>query len=77
MPKVKTHSGAAKRFKVSGSGKLIFRRTNKRHLLRKRSTKQKRHLSIDGVVKMCDFKRLRNALRLRNRKVRSVSVSNP
>ena len=33
MPKQKTHSGAKKRFKVTGSGKILHERTNKRHLL--------------------------------------------
>jgi large subunit ribosomal protein L35 len=48
MPKVKTHSGAAKRFKVTGSGKLMFKSVGKRHNLGSMKTKvKKRHMNID------------------------------
>ena len=42
MPKNKTHSGASKRFKVTGSGKLMHARTNRRHLLEHKSSKRMR-----------------------------------
>jgi large subunit ribosomal protein L35 len=42
MPKVKTHSGAKKRFKRTGTGKFKFQHTFKRHLLTGRSQKRKR-----------------------------------
>lgn len=44
MPKVKTHSGAKKRFKRTASGKFKFQHTFKRHLLTGRSKKRKRQL---------------------------------
>jgi ribosomal protein L35 len=45
MPKMKTHSGAAKRFKVTGSGKLMRLRANRRHLLEHKSSRVTRRLS--------------------------------
>jgi len=45
MPKMKTHKGAAKRFKVTGSGKLMRRKAFKNHMLEKKSPRRKRRLS--------------------------------
>ncbi|HEY1822131.1 MAG TPA: 50S ribosomal protein L35 [Trebonia sp.] len=45
MPKMKTHSGAAKRFKITGSGKIMRLRANKRHLLEHKSSRVTRRLS--------------------------------
>ena len=42
MPKIKTHKGTAKRFKLTGTGKLMRTRNEKRHLRRKRSARSKR-----------------------------------
>ena len=42
MPKLKTHSGAKKRFKVTGSGKVKYQKTNRRHRLTQKATKRKR-----------------------------------
>jgi large subunit ribosomal protein L35 len=42
MPKMKTHRGAKKRFKVTGSGKITRRQINKNHILEKKSPKRKR-----------------------------------
>ncbi|MFZ0324012.1 MAG: 50S ribosomal protein L35 [Actinomycetes bacterium] len=50
MPKMKTHSGAKKRFRVTGSGKLMRERTNKRHLLESKSSRRTRRLSVDVQV---------------------------
>lgn len=52
MPKikVKTHSGAKKRFKRTGTGKFKYQKTFKRHLLTNRGTKRKRHLRSPGYV---------------------------
>jgi large subunit ribosomal protein L35 len=47
MPKNKTHSGAKKRFKVTGTGRILHERTNKRHLLEGKSSRRTRRL--DGV----------------------------
>ncbi len=44
MPKIKTHSGAKKRFKISKNGKVIRAHANKRHILNKKTTKRKRGL---------------------------------
>ena len=50
MPKVKTKSGAKKRFKVTGTGKITHQKAFKRHILTKKSTKRKRAMRKDGVV---------------------------
>jgi large subunit ribosomal protein L35 len=50
MPKVKTHSGAKKRFKRTASGKFKYARVNKRHLLTRRTHKRKRQLRNAGYV---------------------------
>jgi large subunit ribosomal protein L35 len=62
MPKMKTHSGASKRFKVTGSGKITRQQTNRRHLLEHKPTKRTRRL--DGVVTVdqSDRKRVRRML---------------
>ena len=44
MPKIKTHSGAKKRFKLTKNGKVKMGHTNRRHILTKKSTKRKRGL---------------------------------
>ncbi len=50
MPKIKTHSGAKKRFKVTGSGKVKFQHTNKRHRLTQKAHKRKRILRGAAVA---------------------------
>lgn len=47
MPKMKTHSGAKKRFRVTGTGKIMRERANKRHLLEHKSSRRTRRLSGD------------------------------
>ena len=44
MPKLKTHKGAAKRFKVTGTGKITRGSAFKRHILTSKTTKSKRHM---------------------------------
>ena len=44
MPKLKTHKGAAKRFRVTKNGKVMRRQATKNHMLSKKTTKQKRQL---------------------------------
>ena len=56
MPKNKTHSGAKKRFRVTGSGKLMREQTNKRHLLEVKSSRRKRRLSKDQTVAAADVR---------------------
>jgi large subunit ribosomal protein L35 len=62
MPKMKTHRGAAKRFKKTGKGKLKFDRAYGSHLFANKSTKQKRHLRKGKVMSSGDFKRIRSLL---------------
>ncbi len=50
MPKIKTHSGAKKRFKLSKNGKPIRAHANKSHILTKKSTKRKRGLRQTTVA---------------------------
>ncbi len=50
MPKMKTHSGAAKRFKLTGTGKVMRQRANRRHLLEHKSSRITRRLA--GVVEV-------------------------
>ena len=59
MPKMKTHSSAKKRFKVTGSGKLKRRHANTSHLMRKKSKKAKLRLSHAGLVDTSDEKRMK------------------
>jgi len=60
MPKMKTHRGAAKRFRRTGTGKLRRRRANKNHILEKKSPKRKRQLRADAQVSPSDAKMLRD-----------------
>lgn len=66
MPKQKTHRGAAKRLKVTASGHIKHKSTNKRHLLRKRTKARKRRLNVDQLVRMCDFPRVQQLLLLKS-----------
>ena len=50
MPKIKTHSGAKKRFKLSKNGKVIRAHANKSHILNKKTTKRKRGLRKTAVT---------------------------
>jgi large subunit ribosomal protein L35 len=51
MAKQKTHRGAAKRFRLTRSGKLMHRRANKAHMLQKKSGSRKRRLERTGEIK--------------------------
>ncbi len=62
MPKLKTHRGAAKRFKKTGTGKIMRGKAFKRHLLSSKTTKQKRHLSGTFEVAPADEKKLNRML---------------
>jgi large subunit ribosomal protein L35 len=62
MPKMKTHRGAAKRFKKTGTGKIVRSHANKRHILTKKSSKRKRRLSKSVVVSPSDKGRLEQML---------------
>jgi large subunit ribosomal protein L35 len=58
MPKMKTHSGAAKRFKKTGTGKIKRGHSMKRHILTSKATKRKRQLDTDTLVDKGDQKRI-------------------
>lgn len=61
MPKIKTHSGAKKRFKVTKNGKIKRSHVGRRHILTKKSTKRKRGLRKAGfadVTNVAQVKRL-------------------
>ncbi len=62
MPKMKTHSGAKKRFKKTGSGKLRGRHGMTSHILEKKSARRKRKLSRPVVVAKSEEKRVRGML---------------
>jgi len=62
MPKMKTHRGAAKRFKKTGTGKIVRSRSNKQHILTKKSSKRKRRLRKSALVSAVDAKRLEQML---------------
>jgi large subunit ribosomal protein L35 len=62
MPKMKTHRGAAKRFKKTGTGKFVRNRANKQHILTKKDPKRKRQLRNDAIVSPADEKRIRQLL---------------
>ena len=59
MPKMKSHRGAAKRFRKTGTGKLTHQKKNKRHILTKKSAKRKRQLREKGIVSDADTKRVK------------------
>lgn len=65
MPKQKTVSGAKKRFKVTGAGKLLRRPAMKSHNLEKKSSKRKRSFRKDEAVHPGDAKKLKKQLGLR------------
>ena len=60
--KMKTNRSAAKRFKVTGTGKLIRNKAYKRHILTKKSTKRKRNLRQAAVVDSTNVKTMKKIL---------------
>jgi large subunit ribosomal protein L35 len=59
MPKMKTHSGAKKRFKKTAKGKLRGRRANSSHILEKKSPKRKRRLGRPSEISRPDRARVK------------------
>lgn len=59
MPKMKTHRGAAKRFKMTGTGKIKKAKAYKSHILEKKSAKRKRNLRKSGLVSAADAQRIK------------------
>jgi len=62
MPKMKTKSGAKKRFKLTGTGEIKHKHAFKRHILTKKETKRKRALTKMGLVHDRDKKAILNLL---------------
>jgi large subunit ribosomal protein L35 len=62
MPKMKSNSGARKRFKITGSGKVKRKHAFKRHILTKKTTKRKRALGNDALVNASDEYRIKRML---------------
>lgn len=62
MPKQKTHKGAAKRFKVTGTGKVRRHQSGKSHILTKKTTSRKRHLRKSVEASKPAQRMLRNML---------------
>ena len=62
MPKMKTHKGAAKRFKVTGSGKLLREQANRRHLLEHKSSRRTRRIEGTEVVSAADTRTVKRLL---------------
>jgi large subunit ribosomal protein L35 len=64
MPKQKTHSGAKKRFKVTGSGKILREKAGKRHLLERKASKLTRRLTGTTEVSKADTRTAKKLLGL-------------
>ncbi|MCV7171223.1 50S ribosomal protein L35 [Mycobacterium sp. CPCC 205372] len=62
MPKAKTHSGASKRFRRTGTGKIMREKANRRHLLEHKSSKRTRRLEGRTTVAANDTKRINKML---------------
>jgi len=62
MPKIKTNRGAAKRFKVTASGRFKRTQSHHRHILTKKSTKRKRQLRSPSLIAECDTAMVRRMI---------------
>jgi large subunit ribosomal protein L35 len=62
MPKMKTNSGAKKRFKVTATGKVIRAKANKSHILTTKTTKRKRNLRKSSVVDSANMDNMKRLL---------------
>jgi len=62
MPKMKTHKGTAKRFRVTGSGKIVRGKAFKSHILEKKSPKRKRGFRQETIVAAADTKVIKKGL---------------
>ena len=62
MPKMKTHSGAKKRFKLTATGKVRARHSFSTHILEKKSPKRKRHLGQPTILAKPDAARVKTLL---------------
>ncbi len=62
MPKMKTRKAAAKRYKVTGSGKVRYKKQGLRHILTKKSTKRKRNLRHAGILSEAETEKVRKMM---------------
>jgi large subunit ribosomal protein L35 len=62
MPKMKTHSGAAKRFRLTGTGKVMRRRANRQHLFEHKSSRVTRRLYDEVPVAPADVREIKKLL---------------
>lgn len=62
MPKLKTSRGAAKRFKLTPSGKIKHRKANRNHILTKKAPKRKLQLRADGFIAKSDERSVKRML---------------
>lgn len=62
MPKMKTHSGAKKRFRVTGKGKIMRQRANRRHYLEHKSSEKTRRLAGDVELSAADTSKVKKLL---------------
>ena len=62
MPKLKTHRGAAKRFRKTGTGKIIRASAFRRHILTSKTTKSKRQMRGNREVSPADVRKLQHML---------------
>ncbi|MDD4108134.1 MAG: 50S ribosomal protein L35 [Prolixibacteraceae bacterium] len=65
MPKMKTNSGAKKRFKLTGTGKIKRKHAYKRHILTKKSTKRKRNLGYWTTIDQANEKNVKLLLNMK------------
>jgi large subunit ribosomal protein L35 len=59
MPKIKTNRAAAKRFRKTGTGKIVYNKSNASHILTKKTTKRKRSLRKSRLVDKTNVKQIR------------------
>ncbi|MCR5761661.1 MAG: 50S ribosomal protein L35 [Sphaerochaetaceae bacterium] len=59
MPKMKTRRAAAKRYRVTGTGKVRYKKQGLRHILTKKTTKRKRNLRATGILHESEAKKVR------------------
>ncbi|HIJ35725.1 MAG: 50S ribosomal protein L35 [Desulfobulbaceae bacterium] len=62
MPKIKTNRAAAKRFKITGSGKIARNKAYSSHILTKKSTKRKRNLRKSSLVDSANFRQVKRLI---------------
>ena len=62
MPKMKTHKGTAKRFRVTGTGKIVRGKAFKSHILEKKSPKRKRNFRQETIVSAADLNVVKKGL---------------